>query len=188
MELKEIYKKIITNQINGVMFHHKAETLFDFLMLNGLKSWSEYQYFKENLCMRKTICYVINHHNIIPLEETPSEQDIIPISWYNYTRFDVDISTKKSKIKEMFSKFHDWERDAKSFYSNMYNELINIGHIADSVEIKKFISDVDKELKCIDKKWLEYKSVDYNMDYIMKDQFLLHEKYKKEKHALLFEI
>lgn len=187
MELKEIYSKIITHQINGIMLHHRAESLFDFLMLNGLKSWSECQYFKESLCMRKTICYVINHHNIMPKEEQPSEPDIIPSSWYGYTRFDVDISTKKSKIKEMFSKWHDWERDTKKFYSDMYNELINIGHIADSVEIKKLISDVDKELKCIDKKWLEYKSVDYNMDYIMKDQFDIHEKYNKAKHIIAFE-
>lgn len=52
--------------------------------------------------------------------------------------------------------------------------------IAEANRVNQLICDVDQELKEVTRKMLEYKSVDYSLDYILYQQDELHEKYKEK--------
>lgn len=188
MQIKEIYSKIIEHQIIGIMLHEQASKMLDFLGFRGLKRWQEYQYISESMSMRSTNRYVINHHNIMVMEGKPTDPELIPMSWYNYTRYDVDTRTKQSALKDFFDKLKSWEHETKKLYSSLYKECCNEGHIADAVKIKSLIEDVDKELKCVDRKYLEYKSVEFDLSYIMYQQCEIHDKYKNKEKEIGIDI
>lgn len=104
------------------------------------------------------------------------------MTWYSYTRSEVDNRTKQSALKDFFSRLKSWETETKRLYCDMYREACNDGYIADAIKIKELIEEVDNELKCVERKHLEYKTVDFDLSYIMYQQCELHDKYKnKEK-------
>lgn len=182
MQIKEIYSKIIEHQIIGIMLHEQAARMLDFLGFRGLKRWQEYRYICESMEMRSTSRYVINHHNIMVPDGNPTDPELIPMSWYSYTRYEVDSRTKQSALKDFFDKLKSWEKETKKLYSDLYKEACNEGYIADAIKIKSLIEDVDKELKYIERKYIEYKSVEFDLTYIMFEQCDIHEKYEhKEK-------
>ena len=72
-------------------------------------------------------------------EQIPDTSSVIPQSWYRYSRFDVDINTKKNAIQTGINKWVNWERDTKKFYESMYKELINIGEVDAAIMVSKLI-------------------------------------------------
>lgn len=182
MQIKEIFSKIIEHQISGIMLHEQASKMLDFLGFRGLKRWQEYRYICESMEMRSTNRYVINHHNIMVSEGKPTDPELIPMSWYSYTRYEVDSRTKQAALKDFFDRLKSWETETKKLYSDLYKEACNEGYIADAIKIKSLIRNVDKELKCVERKYLEYKAVEFDLSYIMYQQCEIHDKYKyKEK-------
>lgn len=180
MTIKEIYSKISEHQIEGIMLHQQASKMLDFLGFRGFKRWQEYQHLSETLNFLSLNRYAINHHNIMVQDGEPKNPNIIPISWYNYTRYEVDNSTKKSALKDFFGRWKSWEEATKKLYCDMYKECCENGFIADSIKIKCWVMDVDKELKCLERKFIEYKSVDFDLEYVMYQQKEIHDKYKNK--------
>ena len=57
--------------------------------------------------------YYINHYNKLIPEVTNNSltsSSILPNNWYNYTREDVDINTKRNAVKSGLEKYVHWER------------------------------------------------------------------------------
>lgn len=66
--------------------------------------------------MRTVNRYFINHHNkLIPKLEV-SDPEIIPSSWYKYSRQDVDNGTKKNAVKNGLTLWREWETETKELY------------------------------------------------------------------------
>lgn len=184
MDIKEIYSKITSHQIQGMMIHEQLANYYDFLGLKGYKRCHEYHFMQETCSYRSVCRYVINHHNIIILEARFENPDIIPTSWYNHTREDVDASTKKSAVKAGLTKWVEWERDTKKLYQQMYQELMNIGEVASACKVKELICDVDCELKKAERYWLNKETTGYDMTSIIEEQKSKHDKYKKKMKKL----
>lgn len=179
MTIDEIFSQIIQHQIKGLMIHEQLADYYDFLCLKGYKRCHEYHFFEENIIFRKISRYYINHHNkLIPNSEV-SNPSVIPSNWYKYKREEVDNSTKRTAIKNGFKIWVDWEYETKKLYESMYNELLNMNDVASSIMLKDIIKDVDCELKCAERKYLELKSIDYDMSVIIPEQEHLHDVYKK---------
>ena len=106
--------------------------------------------------------------------------DVIPESWYNHVRSDVDITTKQNAVKSGLKKWVEWERSTKSLYEQMYNELIKIDEVASAIKIKQFICDVDCELKKAERYWLNKEATNYDMTMIIEEQDRKHKKYDKK--------
>ena len=174
----EIWSKINTRQIKALMFHEQMADYFDFLGLMGFKREHEYRFFAENAEMRGVHRYVLNHHNVLLPEEPVEAVKAIPSSWYNYSRFDVDMATRKKAIEEAFSKWRVWEKETKAFYCEKFVELTANKSIADANKLNELITDVDMELKHLERQILELKAVDYDSFYVMQEQCKLHDKYK----------
>lgn len=178
MNAIEIWSKISDHQIKGIMFHAQMADLFDFLGLHGFKRQQEYHYFDESAKMRGIHRYVINHHNALIPTSRIEDPKTIPSSWTNYTRFDVDKSTRKSSISEALDKWKQWEMTTKAFYSEMFCEFTKEKCIADADKLNELIKDVDQELKGLCRKIIELKAVDYDPTYIMMCQDEMHNYYQ----------
>jgi hypothetical protein len=176
----EIFTEISKRQIQALMFHNEMADYFDFLGLNGFKRMHEYQYFKESAEMRGTHRYILNHLNKLVSGGTIASIKVIPESWYNYKRSDVDVATRKTAVKDALQKYYEWEQQTLNLYENYFVEMSKLGKIAYSNKIMDLICDVDKELKCVCRMWLKYKATDFDMTLIEQDQDELHKKYKNK--------
>lgn len=184
MEVSEIYTKLSTHMIKGIMIHDQMANYYDFLGLEGYKRCHEYHMFKEMCNYRSLNRYFINHHNMLIPEEQFENPDVIPESWYKYERQDVDASTKKNAVMSGLDKWVDWERDTKELYEDMYKELCEIGEVASAMKVKEFIEDVDYELKKAERYQLNKKATGYDMVSIIEEQTRKHNKYKKKMEKI----
>jgi hypothetical protein len=183
MQEQTIFNEIIAHQIEGIMFHDDLADMFDFMALKGYKREHEYHALCEFAEMRGMSRYMINHishlpntDNIIVSRETP-----IPQSWKatNVTRYNVTESDRKSKVKELLTKWVEWEKDTKEFYQKKFKELCDEGYIACADKVNKLVKDVDCELKHAERQWLDLSAVGWDMVYICEMQENIHDKYEK---------
>ena len=185
MTINEIYSKINEHMINGLMLHDQLANYYDFLGLGGYKRCHEYHYFAENMSYRALNRYFINHHNMLIPEAKFDNDNIIPASWYEHKREDVDSSTKKNGVRSGLTKWVEWERDTKKLYEQMYQEAMEIGEVASACKIKCLIKDVDKELKNAERYWLNKEAIGYDMSVIIGEQKSKHDKYKHKMEKCL---
>ena len=185
MEITEIYSALASHMIKGVMVHEQLANYYDFLGLKGYKKCHECHMFKEMLGYRSLGRYFINHHNRLIPDEHIENPEVIPSSWFKYTRQDVDSNTKKNAVKVGLDKWISWERETKQFYESMYQELINLGEIASAMKIEEYIYDVDCELKKAERYRLDKEAVGYDLVYIIEEQDSKHTKYQHKIEQIL---
>ena len=176
----EVFTKISNRMLTGIMFHLQMADYFDFLDLHGLKRMHENQAFKEISAYRGLHRYVINNTGKLINDSSFNAEKYIPSSWYNATRSNVDNSTRRQAVKEAFEKWHNLEIETKQLFEESFKELSQNGQIMDANKVNELIGNVSDELKHLCRKLLEYKAVDYSMDYIMYQQKEMHEYYEKE--------
>lgn len=166
--------------VSGLMLHSQMADYFDFLNLHGLKRWHEYQYFSECAEMRGLHRYAINHCNKLICDYSIENPKVIPSNMENYTRFDVDGSTRKNAVRNCFEKWFYWESEKKSALEKYFRTLTEKSKIAEANKINDLICKTDEELKRIARKMIEYKSVDYEMEYILYQQHEMHEHFAEK--------
>lgn len=180
MTVNEIFRDISSHMIYGIMFHSQQADMYDFLNLHGYKRMSEYHLFCEMKGMRKLHRYFLNHFNMLIEEQEIENPDVIPSSWYRYNRRDVDANTKRNAVKTGMESWVTWEEETKQLYERMYKELMELNEVAAAEKISCFICDVDKELKCAQRRHLTLQSSDFSMDFILFEQDALHDCYKEK--------
>lgn len=178
MTLNEIFSEISAHMIKGLMVHEQFADYYDFLGLSGYKRCHEYHFFEESRAFRKLSRYYINHHNKLIPYKAVEDPKIIPASWYEHVRDDVDVGTIKSAVKTGLLKWVSWERETKTLYERMYKELLDIGEVASAAKISEFIRDVDSELKEAERYYLNKEAIGYDMISIIEEQKPCHKKYK----------
>lgn len=176
----EVFNEISNRMVRNIMKHEQMADYFDFLNLHGLKRWHEYQFFEESAELRGIHRYAINHCNKMVRDDDIEAVRTIPSAWYNYTRLQVDNSTRKQAVKDALEKWYDWEKETKELYETLFKRLTDNNKIAEADKVNELILDVDEEIKRVTRKMIEYKSVDYDMDYIMFQQDEMHEEYRKK--------
>lgn len=184
MTIAEIFQKINSHQIEGLMTHEQLANYFDFLNLRGFMRLHEYHYLEESISMREICRYHMSHFNKLISYESVSNPDIIPSAWFSKTRFDVDMSTRKRSVMTGFDKWKAWESETKKLYEELYSEACSLGEIAAAAKIKTLICDVDDELKIAEEMCLELKSVDYDPTYVIDIQKCLYDKYDEKAKGI----
>lgn len=177
MTVEEIFKSLSSHMIKGVMIHEQMADYYDFLNLHGYKRMHEYHMHCEMKSLRKLHRYFINHYNRLIEEGSFDNPDIIPSSWYRYTRQEVDTGTKRTAVKNGIEKWVSWEEETKDLYEKMYNELIALGEVAAAKKICCLIHDVDCELKWAQRKHIDLVASDYSISFILGCQDRLHDWY-----------
>lgn len=178
MTVEEVFQGLSERKIRGVMTHDYFVDYFNFLNLHGYKRMSEYHAEHEMKGFRKLHRYYIDHYNKLVPDIRFENTEVIPASWYQYTRQDVDMNTKRNAVKSAFEKWEAWENETKKYYEQMYKELFDLGEFASAKRVSKMIKDVSEELKWVQRKRLDLMSADYDMGYILGEQKYYHDFYK----------
>ena len=180
MTVDEIFSQLGEHMIEGLMIHSQFSDYFGFLGLDGYQMCHKYHYFEENSNYKKLSNYYLHHYNKIIIEMPFKNPSIIPDSWYQYTRHDVNSTTRKNAIQVAMDKWVNWEKDTKKLYEILYQELMNLGEVAAAKEIFKYIKDVDNELAKACQKYIELAAIDYDISDIIQEQEELVKKYRKK--------
>lgn len=179
MEVHEIFSELINHSIQGLMFHDQMANYYKFLGLDGYAECHEYHFLKETCGYRKLQKYFICHYNKLVPETRFDNPDVIPDSWYNYTRQDVDAATKKNAVKSGLTEWVAWETTTKDLYQRMYKELYDLGEIATAMFIQEYIQDVTEEHAKAQGYLLDKMAIGFNIDSMIAEQKSKHKKYKK---------
>ena len=125
-ELQNLYSELINHMKQGVEMHEQLSDYYAFLNLPGYQKCHEYQMLCELLTYRKAKDMYLKEYNKL-VQPTYADNgamnnmsannngnsmrprrnysaDVIPVNWYNHTRYDVDASTKRNAVKEGFKK------------------------------------------------------------------------------------
>lgn len=180
MTVDEIFSQLSEHMIKGLMLHSQLSDYFGFLGLKGYQVCHKYHYFEENSNYRKLSCYYLYHYDKLIKEKPFSNPNIIPESWYQYTRHDVNAQTRKDAIQVGIEKWVNWENNSKKLYETMYGELMKIGEVAAAKELCNYILDVDYELADAYQIHLKLLSDDFNISDIIMEQDKIEKKCKKK--------
>ena len=178
MTAQEIFSGLSQHMIKGIMTHEQFANYYDFLGLEGYRKCHEYHYLCETAQHRKLNRYYASRYNKLIEEKRVDDPNIIPSSWFKYTRQDVDPTTKSNAVKSGLEAWEKWETDTKALYERMYVEAFGLGEIACAEFIKGLICDVDCELKEVQKYRLDKITTQYSVADIVHEQKEKHEKYK----------
>lgn len=178
----KIFAEISNLLITNTMRHEQFADVMDFLGFRGFKRQGEYYFLKENAELRGLHRYAINHFNKIIFDKTMTIPRLVPSSWENATRQQVDETTRRKYVKQMFTEWHNWELSAREKYQQWYKQLIAENHIDAGCKVLSLLKDNEQEIKSLERQIIEYNAVDWDMSYIMFQQEELHEHYRaKEK-------
>lgn len=167
MTIEEVFTKIATHMVEGLMFHDQVCMCYDFIGIRRFAKEHRKHYMEESECYRSLLHYYSTHyHKLLKVENIPNPK-IIPDSWYKYSTNDVDIATKRNAIREMSEKWIQWEKDTKQLYQEMYCEANALKEVASAFYIEKLIKDVSKELKKAEQLFIDLESIGYDMPTIL---------------------
>lgn len=183
VNIDNIFEKIATKMVDSLMFHDEMSTYYHFLGLDGYKECHNYHYLKESNKYSDICEYYMCHYDKI-LKTDSHFESIIPIKWYQYSRQEIDNSTKRTAIKNGIEKWIKWESDTMEYYQELYNELIVEKEFLIAKIVMEHICNVDNELKHAKNKLLFLKSIDYDLNLILSEQHKLEKKYKCKKKEI----
>lgn len=166
----EIFAIINARLLTALMFHDQMADYFRFLSLDGLSELHEKQCIEEAQERRKLRkCYMKRHNRLIE-DLNVSNPKAIPEDWIKYTRMDVSSQVRTQSIQTALKKYQDWEEGSLELYGKCSTLLGVMNCDADKRDIDNLISDVDEELKHLYEIILAFKSVNYDVTFVMEYQ------------------
>ena len=186
MTVEEVFSKVAIRMIEGLMFHEEMANYYEFLGLYGYAECHEYHYLDESCHFHKLSKYYITHYNKLLPELKAEDPEVIPSTWYKYSRMDVDTNTIRSSVKTGLEKWVKWESDTKKLYEAMYKELINLDEGAAALKIAELVEDVSKELKHATQYHLNKKAIDYDIITIIDEQNCEKSKYEAKMRTVYY--
>ena len=180
MTIEEIFNKIATHMLDGIMYHDSLMKAYDFIGLWGLGKCHEYHCYEEEINYREWVHYYATHCFKLIQTDKIAQPDIIPENWYKYSAQAVDVGTRRNAVKELMTKWVEWEKDTKKLYEEMYSELTNLREIAVADKVKILINDVADELSWAQKELLKFESIGYDLTLIVDWQDKMFKKFEKK--------
>ena len=162
----------------GIIIHENFIQIFHFLNFKGYKECHYYHCLEETKNYQNLLCYYMEHYHKLLHIVNPQDLQIIPQNWFKYKQQDVDISTKRTALREMLQKWVSWEQETKSLLQQSYKQLEELGEIAAMNKLMYFLQDVDNELAQAEYLTNELETVGYDIVYIMDKQPTLCEEYQ----------
>lgn len=107
----------------------------------------------------------------------PNYADVIPQTWYQHTRYDVDSNTKRNGVRDGFKRWIEYEKDTKQFLTEMAKRLEQADDKESARKLDYLIDHVEKEIEHAEEKMIALESANYDMNYILQQQEPLKEKY-----------
>lgn len=166
----EVFKDLSAHMIKGLMVHSQMADYYRMLALPEYADCHEERYMEESCGWRKLCKYYVDHYEKLIEEKPIDDPKVIPEDWFKATRRDVDTTTKRRAVQSGMEKWMNWEKDTLTLYQGSYKTLMDEGHVAAALFLKKYIKDTDKELAKAMEWYLHKKDVDYDITYIVNEQ------------------
>ena len=201
-ELQQLYSELIDRMKQGVEMHEQLADYYGFLNLPGYQKCHEYQMLCELLTYRKAKdAYMKEYNQLVPASNMMNGmanmaanngmnnmnnngnngnynyREVIPQTWYKYTRYDVDSGTKRTAVKDGFKKWVDYEKETKQFLTNMVQRLEQQNDRESARKLDYLIDHVQKEIETAEEKMMALENSGYDMNYILQQQEPLKMKY-----------
>lgn len=179
MTIEEIFSELANHMAEGILYHNNLSKAYDFLGLFGFSKCQTYHAIEETQSYHALIHYYSTHYHKMLQDKELKSPELIPSSWYKYTTMDVDAGTKRNSIRELMTKWIQWEKSTKELYQSIRQEAYTLGDVAAALEIDKLIKDVTDELKHAEKKFIKLETIGYDLPTIIDWQQPMYRKYKK---------
>lgn len=153
--------------IEGIMLHDQLYQIFLFVRLNKYANVQKERHKEETKARRRLNEYFIKHNNRLIKETGINFGNVIPIEWYDKSRFDFSIDDVRKTAIFAFRTWVQWEKDTKILYEKMYYDLITEHFISDAEHVLDLIKDVSKELNEAEEQMLYLDNVGYDPVEIM---------------------
>lgn len=163
MTVEEIFTKISEHMTNALMTHDQFANYYRFLGLPGYADCHTHRFMDETESYIALNKHFINHHNKLIPEAKFDNKSVIPTSWYQYRRQDVDNNTRKSAVRDGLTAWVEWERATVLLYQSMYKELMDMGEVLDAHFVMGLAKDTSKELKKAEQYHLNKVMCDYDL-------------------------
>lgn len=147
--LYDLWGKICSHQVTGLMYHFQFADMFYFLGLDNLGKKQECHYREESEALRENHRFVLKHHSKILTQRHAEGVELIPNTWARYTATDVDKGTRKSQVMSIFERWLNWEMQTKELYTDVHTQMMEQHAIVDACRVKDLILAVDEEIKRI---------------------------------------
>lgn len=164
----------------GICYHREMAKAYEFLGLWGFSKCQLYHQCEElQGKMLLEHYYTAHYFKLIQLENF-EKPEIIPVTWFKYTTQSVDLNTKRTAVKDLVTKWIDWERKTKKFYQEMRHELEILQEYDSAARLDKYIHDVSHELHNAEKLLIKLDSIGYDLITIEEWSTNWNKKYKKK--------
>ena len=180
MTADEIYSRILTKMHTGLSVHNSFASFFGLLNLRGYRRCHEYHFFEESHNYRNAINYILSHYNKLVAEQEEEKIEIIPASWYKYTKGDIDTNNKRSAIKEIMKKWIRWEEDVKKLLEDCYTELCEIKMVEGALFVARLLFEVGNELAAAREQLINLETINYDITRIIEEQDELFDYYSEK--------
>lgn len=181
MTVEEIFFNVLSHSVKGLMFHDQISLCFDFLNLEGYKKCHLRHFMAESQIYEKLQHFYVERYQKLPPTITIDDPKIIPALQYKHTKKDVDANTKKSAIKDLLNKQIEQEKSTQEILCNAYTQLQELHDPLAARYVSEIIDSNALELTCAQNEQINLENLNYDLTYIIGEQKLLCEKYKKEE-------
>ena len=180
----EIFTKMSSHMIQGMMLHEQLMNCYEFLGLHGYSACHKYHYLSETIGYTHLCNYSINHFGKLIQNERITDPEIIPSSWLSSVRDDVDEATRKQAMIAGLDEWIEWESSTVELYSSCHNELWENKKIAAAEFVKSYILDAEEELTFAKNEKIKKSAMDFDIVSIIEEQDAWHKLYSKKAKKL----
>ena len=171
MTINEIFSKLSTHMIQGMMVHEQLMNSYRFLSLFGYAKCHEYHYLEETIGHIRLLEFVTNRYDFLVPPGRPEDPEIIPEKWYyKERRQSVPAQEKVEAIKATFNEWIRWESETLSLYKAAYQDLFSANELDAANFINEYITDVSRELIYAKNELIAKESMNYDMPSILEEQ------------------
>lgn len=180
MTVEEIFSNLHTHMLKGLMIHRTISDAFLFLNLYGYHKCHEYHYYEESINCKELSNFFLNYYHKLLIEQEIKPVQIIPSNWYKYAREDVDTNTKRQSVRDLFKYWIDWEIETCTLLNTYHKQLSEMNEFFAADKILNLLKETKDELAAAYQKFINLKTLDYNILPIIEEQDSLYKLYSEK--------
>ena len=177
MTIEEIFSKMATHMVEGLMIHDQLSQVFCYLGLYGYEKIHLHQYEDESKSYKDIARYYILRIGRPVVLCRIDDPGILSQSWLSSSSWDVRPSTKKQAVNDCFSRWVKWETDTRCLYQGLYAEALSIGEVSNAAKILDYAREVDEELVKAKDILQRLTSIDFDLVAMYDDQASVYDQF-----------
>lgn len=180
MTIDEIFSKLSSHMIQGMMTHEQLMNCYEFLGLSGYAACHEYHYLSETKGYIKLCRYKVKHFGTLIQNKKVTDPEIIPTSWLEASRDLTDFQTRKKAMSAAIDTWIDWEEQTKRLYNDCYKAFYELNEMAAADLVLSYINSVEEEIVFAKEERLKKIAMDFDIVSILEEQDSWEKKFKKK--------